>query len=96
MFLHPNFKGVELHAAMTKQVRLNCSDEEEEDDAVLSVSKSTFLVEQMVCGVEVLDLPCLDMGKNSKITSDDMADLWSEGISVDNNNNPAPEKKSCP
>ena len=31
----------------------------------------------------------LASGKNLNLNSDDMADIWSQGISVDNDNDPA-------
>ena len=44
-----------------------------------------------MCGVEILDLPCLDSGHNSNLTSEEMVDIRNQGISVDDNNYPAPK-----
>ena len=49
------------------------------------------MVEQRVDGVEFLGLPCLASGQKSNLTSDDMADLQRQVISVDDNNDPTPE-----
>ena len=58
---------------------------------MLSLSFTYLVVKQRVGGVEFSYLPCLASGQNSNLTSDDMADLWQQGISVDNNNYPVPE-----
>ena len=63
---------------------------------MLTISKLPFLVEQRVCGVEILDLPCLASGKNPNLTSDDMADLRRQGIAVNDNNNPDPKTIPAP
>ena len=63
---------------------------------MLPVSELPLLVEQRVCGVEISDLPCLASGHNSNLTSEDMADLWRQGISVDDNNDPYPGKIPVP
>ena len=63
---------------------------------MLSVSELPLLVEQMVCGVEILDLPCLASGHNSNLISEDMADLRRQGIDVDDDNDPDPEKLLSP
>ena len=55
-----------------------------------------MLVEQRVCDVEILDLPCLASGHNSNLTSEDMADIRRQGISVDENNDPEPENIPVP
>ena len=47
-------------------------------------------------GVEILDLPCLASGHNSNLTYEDMADLRSQGIDVDYDNEPALEKNIVP
>ena len=52
------------------------------------------MVEHTVGGVEFLVLPCLALGRNSNLTSDDMDDLQRHGIYVGDNNYPAPEKIS--
>ena len=44
-------------------------------------------------GVKNLDLPCLASGHNSSLTSEDMADLWCQEITVDGNSKPAPKKE---
>ena len=56
---------------------------------MLPVSELILLVEQRVCGVEILDLPCLASGHNSDLTSEEIADLWSQCISINNYNKPA-------
>ena len=63
---------------------------------MLPVSDLHLLVEKRVCGAEILDLPCLASGHNSNLTSEDMADLRRQGISFDNNNDPAPQKTLVP
>ena len=50
------------------------------------------MVEKRVSGFEFSDLPCLDLGKKSNLTSDDMADIRNQGIAVDDENYPYPEK----
>ena len=42
-------------------------------------------------GVEISYLPCLASGHNSNLTSEDMADLQRQGISVNNENDPSPQ-----
>ena len=49
-----------------------------------------------MCGVEILDLPCLASGNNLNLTSDDMDDLRRQGIDVDDYNYPAPENIPVP
>ena len=49
-----------------------------------------MLLEQRVRGVEMSDLTCLDAGRNLNLTSDDMADLWRQGIAAGDGNDPAP------
>ena len=39
--------------------------------------------------MEILDLPCLDSGHNLNPASEDMDDLRRQGISVDDDNEPA-------
>ena len=63
---------------------------------MLIVSELPLLAEQRVCGVEISDLPCLASGHNSNLTSEDTADLWRQVISVDNDNEPAPEISPVP
>ena len=55
-----------------------------------------MLVGKRVCGVEIFDLPCVASGNNSYLSSRDMADLWRQGISVDDNNDPSPGKIPVP
>ena len=45
----------------------------------------------MGVGVEFSNLPCLASWRNLNFTSDDMADIWHQGIDVNDNNNPSPE-----
>ena len=49
-----------------------------------------------MCGVEISDLPCLVSGNNSNLTSEDMADLYRQGIAVNDNNNPEAENITDP
>ena len=51
-----------------------------------------LLVEQRVGGVEIWDLPCLASERNSNLTSDDMADIRSQGIDVNVDNCLSPRK----
>ena len=51
----------------------------------------SLLVEQRVSSVEFLNLPCLASERNSNLTSNDMAGLRCQGISVYDDNGPAPE-----
>ena len=62
----------------------------------MPVSELTLLLEQRVCGVEILDLPCLASGYNSNLTSEDMADIRRQVIAVDNNNDPDPSNIISP
>ena len=50
-----------------------------------------MLVEQRVCGAEILDLLCLALGHNLNLTSDDMADILRQGIAFDDGNDPSTE-----
>ena len=59
---------------------------------MLPVLELSLIVEQMVCVVEILDLPCLASRNNLNLTSEDMADLLRQGISVDDNNDPTPQE----
>ena len=103
-FSHADFEGVEFYAArwyvhLTKERREEdffVREEEEEDDEALTVSELLLFVEQRVCGVETSDLPCLDSGRNSNFTSDDMADVRHQGVAVDDDNNPAPQNIPLP
>ena len=52
----------------------------------MSVSLAPFVVEKRFGGVKFLDLPCLTSGRNSNLTSYDMADLWRQGIAADDDN----------
>ena len=63
---------------------------------MLPVSELQFLAEQRVCGVEILNLPCLASGCNLNLTADDMADLRRQGIAFDDNNGPVPENIPTP
>ena len=47
-----------------------------------------------MCGIEILDLPCLYSGYNLKLNSDDMDDLWRQDISVKDDNDPVPKNIS--
>ena len=55
---------------------------------MLPDSESPLLAERRVCGIEILGLPCLASGNNLNLTSEDMADIWSQGIAVNDNNDP--------
>ena len=50
-----------------------------------------MLEEKRVYGVETSDLPCLDSGRNSNITFNDMYDLWQQGSAVDEENELDPQ-----
>ena len=63
---------------------------------MLPVSELTLLVEQRVCGVEILDLPCMASGNNSDLTSEDMAYIQRQGIAVNNNNNSSAQNIHVP
>ena len=63
---------------------------------MLSVSELPLLVEQRVCGVEILDLPCLVSGHNSNLPYEDMADIRIQGIDVDKDDNPDPKNIPVP
>ena len=58
---------------------------------MLSVSELPLLVEQRVSGGEFSDVLCLDSGMNLDLASDDMTDLWRQGIAVNDDNYPVPE-----
>ena len=51
-----------------------------------------FVGIKRVCGVEISDLPCLASGRNSNLISNDMADIWRQGIYVEDENDPDPQK----
>ena len=103
-FLHADFEGVGFYAAtryvhFTKEGReeyLFVSDEDEEDDGVLLVLELPLFAEQRVCSVGISYFPCLASRHNSKLTSKDMNDFRCQGIFVNDNNNPAPPKKTAP
>ena len=63
---------------------------------MLPVSDLRLLLEKRVCGVEISYLPCLASGYNSNLTADYMIDLRCQGISVDNDNDPAPKNIPVP
>ena len=44
--------------------------------------------------IEIIGLPCLTSGHNLNLTSDDMADLQRQCISIDKDNDPAPENST--
>ena len=46
------------------------------------------MVEQRVGGFEFSDLPCLALGRNLNLASNDMADIRRQGITVDDGNEP--------
>ena len=54
------------------------------------------MVEKRVCAVKISDLPCLASGNNSNLTSENMADLWRQVISVDNDKDPDTENIPVP
>ena len=62
----------------------------------MPVSELSLLVERRMCGVEILDLPCLASGHNLKLTSEDMADLRRQGIAVVENTKPDPDNIPVP
>ena len=47
-----------------------------------------------MCGIEILDLPCLYSRYNLNLTSEDMDDLWRQDISVKDDNDPVPKNIS--
>ena len=49
-----------------------------------------------MCGVGILDLPCLASGHNSNLTSEDMSDIRRQGIAVDGDNGPTPKNIPIP
>ena len=55
-----------------------------------------FVGIKRVYGVEMLDLPLLASGRDSNLTSDDMADLRCQDIAVDNDSNRSPENSPLP
>ena len=55
----------------------------------MSVSLTPLVVEKRFVGVEFSDLPFLALGGNPNLTSNDMANIRHQGISVDDKNNPA-------
>ena len=63
---------------------------------MLPVSESPLLVEKRVCGSEILDLPCLASGHNLILIYEDMGDIRSQGIAVDNDNETSPQKNPVP
>ena len=63
---------------------------------MLPVSESPVLAEQRVCGVEISGLPCLDSGNNLNLTSEYMAGLRCQGISVEKDNNTDPQNNPVP
>ena len=63
---------------------------------MLTVSQLPLLVVKRVCGVEISDLPYLDLGHNLNLTYEEMDDLWRQVISVKDNNGHAPQKFSTP
>ena len=67
------------------------NEEDEKEHKVLSVSQTSLLVEHRVGGIDFSDLPCLASGRNSNLTSNDMVDLWCQGIDVDGANKPDPK-----
>ena len=82
-----------LHVHLKKEGReeeLSFNNEEEDKYEVLSVSHTPLVVEHRVGGVDLLDLPCLALGKKSNLNSNDMADLWRQGISVNDDTDPDP------
>ena len=44
-----------------------------------------------MCGVEISDLPCLASRHNLNLTSEDMADIQRQGISVEEYDDPSPK-----
>ena len=103
-FLHADFDSVKIYSTrlyvhLTKEGKEEdffVTSAEKEDDEFLPVLELPLLVEQRVCAVEILNLPCLASGHNLNLTSEEMADLWRQGIAVDDNNGPAPENIPTP
>ena len=58
---------------------------------MLSFSPTPLAVEQGVGVVGFLDLLSLALGKNSNLTSNNIDDLWLQGIVVDDENYHAPK-----
>ena len=61
---------------------------------MLPVSDLPLLSSQYVGVVEILDLPCLALGGNSNLASDDMADLWRQYIALSEDNDSSPQNIS--
>ena len=59
---------------------------------MLSVSPIPLVVEYRFVVVQFLDLPCLDLGIDSNLTSKDMGDIRLQGVSIDDENDPDMEK----
>ena len=79
---------------LKKEVReeeLFVNVEEEEKYQVLSVYPTRLVVEKRVGGAEFLHSPCLALRRNLNLTSDDMYDIQRQGISSDDENEPAPK-----
>ena len=54
----------------------------------MSVFLTPLVVEQRIGSVEFSGLPCLALGRNSNLTSNYMADIQRQGISLDDDNEP--------
>ena len=80
-FLHADFDSVKIYSTrlyvhLTKEGKEEdffVTSAEKEDDEFLPVLELPLLVEQRVCAVEILNLPCLASGHNSNPISEDMA-----------------------
>ena len=46
------------------------------------------MLDQRVGGVKFSDFPCLALGRNLNLTSDNMADIWRQVIAVDDEKDP--------
>ena len=57
----------------------------------MSVFLTPLVVEQRIGSVEFSGLPCLALGRNSNLTSNYMADIQRQGISLDDDNEPDPD-----
>ena len=58
---------------------------------MMQVSQLSLVAYHRVSGIDALDLSSLDLVRNSNLTSDNMAYLRHQGITVDDDNNPEPE-----
>ena len=57
----------------------------------MTVSKIPLLVERQGCGAEISDLSYLNSGNNLNLTSEDMAVIRYQGITVNDDRKPVPD-----